>query len=88
MVTVTKEELTNYLLLKNMADLHNAKSKVEFYENKYGKSFPAFELYLEKKEEEVFEEHDDYIEWKAYSNRWNSLTARLQEIRNGNIQIA
>jgi hypothetical protein len=88
MVTVSKEELTNYLLLKNMADLHNAKSKVDYYEAKYKKVFPAFELYLGENEIEKFEEHDDYIEWKAYSERLALLTSRLEEIRNGNIQIA
>jgi len=63
----TKEEmLKDFLYSIAMAKVSDYRKREEVYESKYDQIFKKFERkVLSKDREEVFEEWDDYIIWKA-----------------------
>ena len=67
-ITVSKDEIIEYKKLKTLSEITLTKEKVALFERKYQCSLNDFKKRLEENEEE-FEEWDDYIEWKAYSEQ-------------------
>jgi len=41
-----------------------------------------------KKQDENFDDFDDYMEWKAYTKLSYEVLKRIEELKNGNFQIA
>jgi hypothetical protein len=87
MYEVNKKEILSILSLELYADLHNAKDKISYFQNKYQKSFKEFENIIGVGEES-FKEWDDYIEWKAYECVSSEILKKLNDIKNENITIA
>ncbi|ADB58830.1 hypothetical protein [Archaeoglobus profundus] len=86
---VTKKEVLEYKKLEVISQIASVKSKIELFESKYGCKFEEFEKNLKAKQEENFEEWDDYIEWKAYVRTLKELEEKLREIEDAkDIRIA
>ena len=87
-ITVSSDEIKEYEKLKIISQLTPVKEKLRYFEKKYGCSFEEFERKL-KEREENFEEWDDYIEWKAYTESLKDLEQKLREIKDAkDIRIA
>ncbi len=88
-LSVTKKEVIEYKKLEIISQIASIKSKIELFESKYGCSFEDFEKKLREKQDEDFEEWDDYIEWKAYVRTLEELKEKLKEIENAkDVRIA
>ncbi|AIY89242.1 hypothetical protein [Geoglobus acetivorans] len=77
-LTVSSDEIKEYERLKIISPLTPIKEKIKFFEKKYGCTFEEFERKLREKEEN-FEEWDDYIEWKAYTETLNAPEKKLRD---------
>ena len=86
MVTINKDTLKEILILEEMAKLHATEARLNFFENKYQLSLEAF--FNKIKDQEVFEEYDDFIEWKAYQELKNAINQKIADLRDGNFQIS
>ena len=79
---ISFSELKNFELLKIMSELSITKDKLSLFRNKYGMEFLKFENNIKAAVEEDIEKWDDYIEWKAYEAKFNSLSLKLSEIED------
>jgi len=87
-LSVTKKEVVEFKKLEIISQIASVKSKIELFESKYGCKFEDFEKKLKEKQDEDFEEWDDYIEWKAYVRALEELKEKLREIENAkNVRI-
>ena len=59
----------------------------KFFENKYQKSYEAFEKEIKNAKEEDFEKWDNYLEWKAYKKIQSKYYEEKEDIENGNFKI-
>jgi len=87
MITISRNNITEWLLLDTYSERHIAKDKLQFFEKKHGTTFSKFENKM-KKGKENFEHYDDYIEWKAFNRIMNSVEKKINDIRNGNIKVS
>ena len=81
MITITKNIISEWLLLDAYSEMHIAKDKLQFFERKYKNSFVEFEENLNNGNEN-FEKYDDYIEWKAYLSVMKAVKEKINDIRN------
>ena len=87
MITITKTNISEWLLLDVYSEMNTVTEKLKFFERKYNKTFSEFEQSIAD-EKENFEKYDDYIEWKAYIQVRESIEKRITDIQNGNIEIS
>lgn len=87
MITISKSNISEWLLLDTYSEMHIAKDKLRFFQKKYSTSFSEFEKKINT-ERENFEHYDDYIEWKAYTHIMQSVEKKIYDIRNGNVKIS
>ncbi len=87
MVTITAEKIKDMYSVDLLYRLHVVKEKCKLFSKKYGMDFPAFEGKVKSNSEEVFEEWDDYLEWKGYTAHYNNLLKEQEEIKNGNFKV-
>ena len=86
-IIISKDEIKEYEKLKITTQLTLIKEKVELFEIKYSCSLDEFRQKIEKNEEK-FEEWDDYIEWKANLEILEDLESKYAEIDNAkNIKV-
>ena len=86
---ITKKEVLEYKKLEIISQIASVKCKIELFESKYGCKFEEFEKKMKAKQEENFEEWDDYIEWKAYVMTLKELEEKLREIEDAkDVRIA
>lgn len=88
MITITKQQITEWILLDYLAKLHSLKEKISYYNKKYNTNFEEFEKQIKTASKEDFEKWDDYIEWKAFNSFYNSYQNQIEEVKNGNFQLA
>lgn len=81
-IIVSKEDIKRYLKLDIFSELTILKEKVRMFEKKYKCSLKEFEKRIKKSDKEVFEEWDDYIEWKGYVKRIQELEQKMRAIDN------
>jgi len=87
-VFVSKEDVREFLRLNIISQIVLVKEKLKFFERKYGCSFEEFERRV-REGKEVFEEWDDYIEWKAYVESLRDLEEKLGQVENAkDIKVA
>ncbi len=79
---ISKDDLIEYEKLRIMSEIALLKVKINLFEKKYGCSFREFEKKILEKSEEVFDEWDDYMEWKAYEESLKELEMKLREVEN------
>ncbi len=78
-ISIDKEELLNYQKLKLISELAPIKERIKQFENTKACTFQKFEQKIAS-ENEDFVNWDDYIEWKAYNQKYNELKKQLSEI--------
>ena len=87
MVIVHKQNIADMLLMEILAELHQIREKLRFFEEKYSQNFEEFSLKIES-EKENFEHFDDYMEWKAYKRILSDLEEKVEDLRHGKLQVA
>lgn len=77
--SLSKRDVIMYEKLDILSKMAPIREKIKFFEKKYGCNFKDFEERI-KRGKEVFEEWDDFIEWKAYLRTFRNLRKRLEEL--------
>ena len=80
-IIVSKDEIIEYKKLKVISEITLSKEKVTLLEQKYGCSIDEFRKKMEDSKE-IFEEWDDFIEWKANTELLKDLENKLTELDN------
>ncbi len=88
MIVIDKQRVADWMLLSYHAEQRQLYDKIVMYENKYSQSFKEFEKNIKQKENESFDEWDDYIEWKAYNDFYSQIKKMINDIKSGNFQVA
>ncbi len=88
MVTISKQQMAEWILLDYLARTHSLKEKISLFVKKYNTNFESFETQIKTTSKEDFEKWDDYIEWKAFHNFYVSYLKQIEEVKNGNFQLA
>jgi len=88
MITLTKQDVGNWLLAEYLSTLHTVREKLRFFEQKYHQSWETFNTNIISSVQEDFAQWDDYIEWKAYMRMSEELSVKINEVRHGNFEIA
>jgi len=73
--------------METLAEFHKVREKLRFFQEKYHRDFETFSIEIER-EEENFEHFDDYMEWKAYIQLFGDIKQKIEDIKNGNFQLA
>ncbi len=82
MVIVDKQTLIHWMLLDSLSKESHYLEKISIFKNKYKTDFITFKNRIETSEKESFEE------WDAYEGFLAGIQERVNDIRNGNIQLA
>ncbi len=86
MVQVTKQTVQQWVMIDYLAKKHRYQANVSAFERKYNMSLDEFEKHFETSEKEVFEEWDDYIDWKADYEFLQTVNKKIEDIKSGNIE--
>ncbi len=78
---ISESEIKEYERLKIISQLTMIREKMKLFEHKYKMEFQVFKEALSKNEEK-FEEWDDYIEWTAYVASEKELLKKREEVEN------
>ena len=87
MVIIHKQNIADMILMETLAEFHKVREKLRFFQEKYHRDFETFSKEMER-EEENFEHFDDYMEWKAYIQLFADIKRKIEDIKNGNFQLA
>ena len=87
MVTVPKDHILKLMLGEFFSEKHKAQDKIDFFQKKYNMVFSEFSKKITS-EDESFESFDDFIEWKAYTDYLADIENKINDVKNGNLQIA
>ncbi len=87
MLQISKQSISQWLLLSYMAEQTYLSDKIVQFGNKYQSSFADFEVQINAATVESFEAWDDYIEWKAYQDFLENIQQKIIEVKNGNFQM-
>lgn len=79
-LNVSREEIKTFEKLNVISQIAPIRDKIRYFEKKYGCTLEVFEA--RQKGEEDFERWDDYIEWKAYTEKLKDLELTLKEIEH------
>ena len=74
---ISRKDIESYMKMKLYTELTLIKEKLRLFEKKYNCNFPRFEETVTTAEEEDFEQWDDYMEWKAFFNKYNRLKEKV-----------
>jgi hypothetical protein len=88
MQTFPKQQIAEWILLDYLAKSHYLKDKIDFFKKKYNTTILEFEESINNDKKENFQKWDDYIEWKAFTDFSESLQEKIQDVKNGNFQLA
>jgi hypothetical protein len=88
MLHIPKDRVQNLLVLERLAQLHQLNEAIALYERRYDAPFAAFEERVNSATEEDMTAWDDYIEWLAFEQSRSEILAILQELRNGEFELA
>lgn len=75
------DEVKEYKKLKLISEMVPIKERIKLFENKYDSNFKNFEKKI-KQQPEDFKLWDDYIEWKAYQNKFEEIKEKIGEVKN------
>ncbi|WP_031387900.1 hypothetical protein [Desulfonatronum thiodismutans] len=87
MVVIQKDYVSMLLLGDLFSEKHKTEERIEFYKKKYKTDISSFKSQVFEGDEN-FEYYDDYLEWKAYVNSLKDINRKINEIKDGNFQIA
>jgi hypothetical protein len=88
MHTLSKQQVSNWILLDYSAQKQVLQEKIRLFEKKYITDYQSFEQNIAQASTENFEAWDDYIEWKAYRQFLSELLPKIEDIRHGHFQMA
>ncbi|MFY7997745.1 MAG: hypothetical protein ACOVSW_04015 [Candidatus Kapaibacteriota bacterium] len=88
MLHIPKDRVQNLLVLEHLARLHQLDEAIALYERRYNTTFAVFEERVNTALEEDMTAWDDYIEWLAYEQSRTETRATLEELRNGEFELA
>ncbi len=74
---ITRKDVENYVKMQVYTELTLIKEKLALFEIKYNCNFLLFEKSVTTAAEENFEQWDDYMEWKAFYNKYNRLKKKV-----------
>lgn len=78
-----KSFVKNQALLLMLAKIDKYQTEDRLFENKYKVNFEGFEKKIKKlRNEEVFEQEDDYLDWKYARESLERLKKQKQAIEN------
>ena len=80
-IIISKDEIKEYEKLNIITEITLIKEKITLFETKYGCPLEVFKKRMEE-HEEIFEEWDDYIEWKANFDILGDLEEKLIKTEN------
>jgi hypothetical protein len=86
MLTITKRQAAESLLLELLSEKHHIADKILFFERKYQTEFETFEKRVTERDED-FQIWDDYMEWKAYKNMFTDVLKKIDSIKNEDFAI-
>ncbi|MTI86157.1 MAG: hypothetical protein FH756_20260 [Firmicutes bacterium] len=75
------DEVKEYKKLKLISEMVPIKERIKLFENRYDCNFKNFEKKI-KNQAENFELWDDYIEWKAYQEKFDNIKEKIGKITN------
>lgn len=76
------EDVKEYKKLKLISEMIPIRERIRLFENKYNLNFKGFEEKI-KQQPENFKLWDDYIEWKAYQNKFREIKEEISKVKNG-----
>ena len=88
MLTLTKKQIGNWVLLDYLAQKQQLQEKMNILEKKYDVDLQTFENQVENASSEDFQVWDDLIEWRAYTQFLSEIDSKIADIRNGDFQMA
>ncbi len=88
MHTISKQEVSNLVLLEYAALSQLYKEKILFFEKKYGLNIFEFEQKINNSIDDNFEAWDDLIEWEANSKFFQEISSKIEDIKYGHFQMA
>lgn len=88
MQTLSKKEVGNWVLLDYAAQKQVIEEKLRLFSKKYQLDFASFEAKVNPADSESFDEWDDYIEWSANLHFLKEILTKIEDIRNGDFQMA
>lgn len=80
-INISKEEIRLLERLNIISQMVPIREKIRLFEQKYDCNFKTFESRIQM-EEEDFQKWDDYIEWKAYTEKLKDLELTLKEMED------
>jgi hypothetical protein len=87
MVQISKQSVQQWMMFEYLTKKHRFQDTISLFERKYGVALETFEKHFETAEKEIHEEWDDYIDWKAAHEFLIRINAKIQDIKNGNIEV-
>lgn len=88
MVILTKKQVGDSLLTDYLSRKQELEQNLKKLEQKYQVDLQTFETQLESSSVENFEAWDDLIQWKAYNQFLFEIETKINDIRNGDFQMA
>jgi hypothetical protein len=80
-LVVSPEDVKSFERLKAISQIAPIKEKIRSFEKKYGYDFETFSAKIMHEDRpESFEEWDDLIEWRAYTESLSELEALIRRI--------
>ena len=77
MPTLSKQQVSNWVLLDYTAQKQLLQDKINFLEKKHKTDFNSFEKNINQATTDNFEIWDDYIDWKAYNQLLIKLLTKI-----------
>jgi len=87
MTIINSDIIKNLYYTNILYEIHTVEDKLSFFNSKYKSSLDKFESDI-KNNAEDFEKWDDYMEWKAFYNKYQDLTSQKADIENGNYKLS
>ena len=88
MHTITKQDVSNLVLLEYSSQCQVYQEKIQFFEKKYNSTFIEFEQKINNSANDNFGAWDDLIEWEADTNFLKEITLKIEDIKYGHFQVA
>lgn len=78
---ISAEDVKTFERLKVISQITPIKERIRSFERKYGCNFETFSARIKREDRpESFEEWDDLIEWRAYTESLRELEALIRRI--------
>jgi hypothetical protein len=87
MQTITKNQVSSYLMLEMLNRKRNFEQLIENFQVKHGVTFKEFEQRMHNSTTENFSDWDDYLEWKAGHEFLADTLTAIADIRNGDFKV-